>query len=93
MPGRQSVSLDAAWLGVARFLEVYLEPGLEENSYELAWDQATALLNKTKEPVNPPGGDSPYGVLVSEEVLARVNSPHGTTPWWRRWFFPVFFRR
>jgi len=84
--GRQTVSLDLDWLNAAHFLEAYLEPD-GNGGYLLSWDQASALLEKTKEPVNPPGGESPYGVLVTEELLRRVASPDSPrSNCWRKLF-------
>jgi len=75
MPGRQSVSLDIAWLQAARFLEAYLDFDPAKNTFHVAWEQATALWRKTDAPVNPAGGESPYGVQVTEEVLSRASRP------------------
>ena len=86
MLGRQTVSLDIDWLNAARFLEAYLEPD-GKGGHVLSWDQATALLEKTKEPINPPGGESPYGVLVTDELLKHVSEPASPrSNWWRKLF-------
>jgi len=86
--GKQSFALDLSWLAAARFLEVYLRPcgpREREGGYEVVWDQATALLHATKEPVNRADRDG-YGVFVTEEVLRRAGTSASITPWWSKWW-------
>jgi hypothetical protein len=87
VPGRQSFALDIEWLKAARFLEAYLAPAWrdgredENGGLELVWDQATALLRATRQPVNPVDREG-CGVFVTDDVLRRVDAGSPTFAWW-----------
>lgn len=99
MPGRQRVFLELDWLKAARFLEAYLRPcgpREERGDYELVWDQATALLRPTKQPVNPADREG-YGVFVTDEILRRSGTKEGFglghwSKFWRRRLIPAIAR-
>jgi hypothetical protein len=89
VPGRQSFALNIEWLKAARFLEAYLAPAWrdgredENGSLELVWDQATALLRATAQPVNPADREG-CGIFVTDDVLRRVGAGSPTSAWWSR---------
>jgi hypothetical protein len=89
VPGRQSFALDVAWLKAARFIEAYLAPAWrdgredENGGLVLVWDQATALLRATRQPVNSAGSEG-CGVFVTDEVLRRVDAGSCAYAWWSK---------
>jgi hypothetical protein len=80
---RQCFALDIEWLKTARVLEVYLT--FADGRYLVVWDQVTAVMHRTRYPVNPIDGDG-YGIFVDDAVLRRIEKQQ-TSPgcWWHRW--------
>jgi hypothetical protein len=79
---RQRFALDVEWLKTARVLEVYLT--VADSRYLVLWDQATALMHRTRYPVNPIHADG-YGIFVDDAVLRRIeHQRQGLSHWWHR---------
>lgn len=83
MPRRQRFALDIEWLKTARVLEVYL--AVTDSRYLLLWDQVTALMHRTRYPVNPIDAEG-YGIFVDDAVLRRIEKQRSSRGcWWHRW--------